>query len=101
MSALPSCLPAAPVVLDRLIATHGRDKSALAVDLRLIRAAFDDVEQVIKEADRVAASLEMPALVKQSTKNENAGFVDWRDWCALLGEVKALRESLARVKGGA
>jgi hypothetical protein len=33
--------------------------------------------------------------VKQSTKNANAGFVDWRDWCAFLGRTDKARAALA------
>lgn len=57
------------------------------------------VAELIGKADAVAGALEMPTLVKQSTKNPNAGFIDWRDWCALQGEAAALRAALARVGG--
>lgn len=63
---------------------------------RNVRAA---VAELIGKADAVAGTLEMPTLVKQSTKNPNAGFIDWRGWCALQGEVAALRAALARVGG--
>lgn len=70
----------------------------IAYALRKLRAQAqpasmaDDLDMV---ARRVASTLEMPGFCKQSTKNPNAGFVDWRDWCALLGEVMALRRALA------
>ena len=62
-----------------------------------LREARDAVAELIEKAERVIATLEMPTLVKASTKNENAGFIDMRDWYALLADIKAARASLARV----
>lgn len=59
------------------------------------------VDELAAAAERVASTLEMPTLVKQSSKNLNAGFIDWRDWMALIGEVRALRAAIDAVKGGA
>lgn len=55
--------------------------------------------ELVASAERVVATLEMPTLVKQSSKNENAGFIDWRDWCALKADVAALRAALANIEG--
>lgn len=54
------------------------------------------VAELSAKAEAVVRTLEMPTLVKQSAKNANSGFIDWRDWCALKGEVAALRAALAR-----
>lgn len=62
-------------------------------DIHRARAA---VAELVSKSERVAATLEMPALARQSTKNANAGFIDWRDWCALKGEVADLRATLAK-----
>lgn len=35
--------------------------------------------------------------VKQSTKNANAGFVDWRDWCAFVGKTAEARAAFAEL----
>lgn len=35
--------------------------------------------------------------VKQSTKNANAGFVDFRDWCAFVGKAAEARAALAEL----
>lgn len=35
--------------------------------------------------------------VRQSTKNANAGFVDWRDWCAYLGRSAEARAAVAEL----
>jgi len=70
-------------------------------DCRVATAAFiaracNAHDELVAKAGAVARTLEMPTLVRQSTKNENAGFIDWRDWCALKGEVAALRAALAK-----
>ena len=57
------------------------------------------VAELSAKAEAVVRTLEMPTLVKQSAKNANSGFIDWRDWCALKGEVAALRAALARCGG--
>lgn len=59
------------------------------------REALRAVEALVMKADAIVATLELPGYAKQSNKNANAGFIDWRDWCALLGEVNALRAALA------
>lgn len=59
------------------------------------REALAAVEALVMKADAIVATLELPGYAKQSNKNANAGFIDWRDWCALLGEVNALRAALA------
>lgn len=56
-------------------------------------AAIAAVAELVSKSERVAATLEMPALARQSTKNANAGFIDWR---ALKGEVAGLRATLAK-----
>ena len=55
--------------------------------------------EMIHAAERVAKTLATEGLVKPSTKNANAGFIDMRDWYALQGEVNELRAALARVGG--
>jgi hypothetical protein len=35
--------------------------------------------------------------VKQSTKNANAAFVDWRDWCAFLSRADEARAAVAEL----
>lgn len=56
------------------------------------------VAELIERTDRLTKSM-LPTLVKQSTKNANAGFIDWRDWIALYAEANALRQTLARCNG--
>lgn len=34
---------------------------------------------------------------RQSAKNPNAGFVDWRDWCAYLGRSAEARAAVAEL----
>ena len=69
-------------------------------DMRLQEAQRAAVAELVEITGRVLETLELPALVHQSKKNENAGFIDWRDWCALRGEVMALRAAFTRVGGG-
>lgn len=52
-------------------------------------------QQIREAAERLLATLEMPTLVKPSGKNENAGFIDMRDWYALQADVQALRAALS------
>lgn len=68
--------------------------------LAAVREARAAVAELVERTERVATTLESPTLVRQSTKNPNAGFIDWRDWCALRSEVLALRAALARCGGG-
>lgn len=35
--------------------------------------------------------------VKQSSKNANAGFVDWRDWCAYVGRTAEARAAVVEL----
>jgi len=56
------------------------------------------VAELIATSQRISDSM-LPTLVRQSSKNENAGFIDWRDWVALYGEVNAMRQALARIGG--
>lgn len=64
-------------------------------------AARAAVARMAEAAEKVAGTLEMGSLVKPSRKNENAGFIDMRDWYALKGEVSALRDALAAYRGEA
>lgn len=67
-----------------------------------VGGARDAVAELIAKVDALAASLESPTLVRPSTKNENAGFVDMRGWYGLIGnELKQVRAASARCKGGA
>lgn len=78
--------------------TEAHDEGATAL-LQRAGQARAAVAELFDTADSVCNTIELQNIVSQSTKNENAGFIDWRDWCCLLGEVKALRAALARIGG--
>ena len=47
---------------------------------------------------KLCDEIESPGICKQSKKNANAGFVDWRDWEYLLGLVAEARVEIQHLK---
>jgi hypothetical protein len=55
------------------------------------------VAELMKQAERLEVAITFPGLVKPSTKNPNAGFVDMRDWYALMAQVQDMHAALSRI----
>lgn len=94
MNAPASTAPDVLAVLDQAAAREVLEMRAPLIEARAA------VAELIERSEKVAATLETPLLVRPSGKNPNAGFIDRRDWYALVADVAALRATLTRVGGG-
>ena len=81
-------------VMDEAATYGARMPASLAPDLREALAA---VAELMKQAERLEVAITFPGLVKPSTKNSNAGFVDMRDWYALMAQVQDMHAALSRI----